>query len=171
MTTPTTPTTKYVPTDPTAPTEPYGRGGRGVGVGWKLAGSALEDNESAFALWRPKVSYAPPQREAIYVRRRGYGFRLMHAAPPKTDDQQAAADDDQMLRFLTAQVADGMHFTRNTLEAARPASLSRDRARAAIARLLAKRRIEEADIEPKPTNGARTYLRPRSAANREGDEA
>lgn len=137
----------------------------------KLTGNALEDNESAFALWRPKVSYAPPQRNAIYVRRRGYGFRLMQVAPPKTDDQQAAADDDQMLRFLATQVADGMHFTRNTLEAARPASLSRDRARAAIARLLAKHRIEEADIEPKPTNGARTYLRPRSAANREGNEA
>lgn len=134
----------------------------------KLTGAELDDDESAFALHRPKVSYAPPQRDAIYVRRRGYGFRVMEAAAPKTDEQRADADDDQMLRFLGSQVESGMHYSRNGLEAARPASLSRDRARAAIARLLAGRRIEEANIEPMPTNGARTYLRPRSAANREG---
>ena len=134
----------------------------------KLTGAELGDGESAFALHRPKVSYAPPQRDAIYVRRRGYGFRVVQAVEPKSDEQRAGADDDQMLRFLGSQVESGMHFTRNTLEAARPASLSRDRARAAIARLLAGRRIEEAAIEPMPTNGARTYLRPRSAANREG---
>lgn len=134
----------------------------------KLTGAELDDGESAFALHRPKVSYAPPQRDAIYVRRRGYAFREMQATAPKTDEQRADADDDQMLRFLGSQVESGMHYTRNTLEAARPASLSRDRARASIARLLAGRRIEEANIEPMPTNGARTYLRPRSAANREG---
>lgn len=38
--------------------------------------------------------------------------------------------------------------------------LTRNRARAAIARLLARRLVEEADIEPKPARGMRTYLRP-----------
>ncbi len=135
----------------------------------KITGCELDDHESAFALHRPKISYAPPQRAAIYVKRRGYEFRVLQATAPKTEDQKASEDDAQMLRFLEAQCVAGMRHTRHTLEAARPAAFSRDRARAAIARLVVSQRIEEAAIDPVPTNGARTYLRPRGAARR--DEA
>lgn len=42
----------------------------------KATGATLADDEGAFVLHRPKVSYAPPNRPPIYVKRVGFAFTL-----------------------------------------------------------------------------------------------
>lgn len=138
----------------------------------KLCGYDLGDDESAFALHRPKLSYSPPRQPTIYVRRSGYTFRLLTAAAPPSDEQRLTTDADQVLRFLAAEVANGARHSRATLEDTRPDNLPRSRFRAAVGYLLSRGRIEEAPVEPPPARGARTYLRPtrrgEATANRGG---
>ncbi len=46
---------------------------------YEATGESLTGQQSAFALHRPKLSYAPPEREPLYVRRDGFRYELLRA--------------------------------------------------------------------------------------------
>lgn len=128
----------------------------------KATGESLPEGESAFALHRPKLSYAPPQRSAIYVRRTGYAFEVLRAKMAQAPEARSAAMGEQVARFITSELQAGRRHTRNTLEQLRPESLSRPDVRQALAWLTANGRLYDAEIVDetgkRPSTGARTYL-------------
>lgn len=129
----------------------------------KATGERLGEGQSAFALSRPKVSYAPPSRPTIYVRRAGFAFEHLRALEPQTGEERLRAVGDQLARFIEAEHQAGRLHTQHTLEQVRPESLSRQDIRAGIAWLSASGRLWKEDIRDDtgkaPSAGARACLR------------
>lgn len=128
----------------------------------KATGERLGDGESAFRIERPKVSYAPPQRAAIYIRRRGYAFERLRVLDAVSSEDRAKAIGEQLARFIVAELQADRRYTRNTLEQLRPENLSRPEVRLGMAWLAAHGRLHDRDVigadGKKPATGARTYL-------------
>lgn len=128
----------------------------------KAADETLAEGESAFALYRPKLSYAPPQRLPLYVRRRGFAFELLPARAAQSQDERARTLGEQLARFIASELHAGRRYTRRTLEELKPESLSRPDVRLALAWLSAHGRLRDVDVidesGKRPAKGARTYL-------------
>jgi RecA-family ATPase len=128
----------------------------------KATGDQLGAEESAFAIHRPKLSYAPPQQVPLYVLRRGYAFELLAGRLATSPDARAEVLGEQLARFITSELDAGRRHTRNSLRELRPEGLTRADVEMALAWLEVRGRICELDnLTPdgkRPTKGARTYL-------------
>jgi regulatory protein RepA len=137
----------------------------------KATGEHLKREQSAFALDRPKLSYAPPQRTSIYVRRDGYSFEMLDVREPQSGDARARTIGEQLARFLESELSAGRRHTRHTLEDLKPDSLSRQDVRVGLAWLEASSLLCEVDVigpdGKRPAKGARTYLQPMFAGTGE----
>ena len=133
----------------------------------RATGEHLKHEQSAFALDRPKLSYAPPQKTSIYVRREGYSFEMLNLRAPQTGDARARTIGEQLARFLESELNAGRRHTRHTLEDLKPDSLSRQDVRVGLAWLAASGLLIEVDVigpdGKRPAKGARTYLQPMRA--------
>ncbi len=129
---------------------------------FKATGERLTADQSAFALARPKISYAPPQTLPLYVRRSGFRFELLHALAAQSSDERAQAVGLQLGRFIIAEQHAGRRHTRHTLEQLKPDSLGRNEVRTALAWLSANGRLHDEPVlgegGKRPAAGARTYL-------------
>lgn len=128
----------------------------------KATDERLGEGESAFALHRPKLTYAPPQRAAVYVKRKGYGFELLHAKSAQSPDERARTLGEQLARFIASELQAGRRHTRNSLREMRPESMSRGDVLRALAWLDASGRLVERELldatGKRPAVGARTFL-------------
>jgi regulatory protein RepA len=141
----------------------------------KATGEHLEGDQSAFALDRPKLSYAPRQRTSIYVRRTGYAFEQLMVREHQTGDARAATIGEQLARFLESELNAGRKHTRHTLEDLKPENLMRQELRAGLAWLESSGRLLEVEIfdsnGKRPAKGKRTYLQPCAPVRRSDGEA
>jgi RecA-family ATPase len=128
----------------------------------KATDEGLAEGESAFALHRPKLSYGPPQRVPLYVRRRGFAFELLRAKAAQSADERAKTLGEQLARFIASELHDGRRHTRNSLREMRPESMSRGDVMTALAWLDASGRLVERELldasGKRPATGARSYL-------------
>ena len=134
---------------------------------FKATGEHLKGKQSAFALHRPKLSYAPPERAPLHVRRDGYGYELLRAVAAPSSAERAKVLGEQSTRFLESESREHRHHTRNTLESVKPGGMARDDVRAGLAWLTASGLLSDVSvIDPAtgkaPKAGSRTYLVPRS---------
>lgn len=121
-------------------------------------GDNLTQGQSALVLARPKLSYAPPQPQHIYVLRTGYAFKRVQPAISRSESDAAQVVGDQLARYIESQFADGVRHTKNTLTELRPDGMTRTSVRSGMAYLEACGRIrcEETTLG---RGGARYYLR------------
>lgn len=135
----------------------------------RSTGHMLDDkSESSFALHRPKISYAPPQTEVIYVRRRGYQFEALRALSNEgREDQEAAVrlQREHELRAALLDAADAAHrdglplSTRMLIE--RTHGFKTEAKRGAVAQLIAEGWLVEMRTPPgwrAVNNARRTWL-------------
>jgi RecA-family ATPase len=132
---------------------------------YRATGEHLTGQQSAFALHRPKISYAPPEREPLYVRRDGFRYELLRAVPQVSPEERPKVLGEQLARFLSSEWTAGRRYTRETLADRRP-SMSRDDVRMGLAWLLSCDRLfDEPIIDPAtgkvPSRGVRSFLRVR----------
>lgn len=128
----------------------------------KATDERLGEGESAFALHRPKLTYAPPQRAPLYVKRKGFAFELLRAKSAQSPDERARTLGEQLARFIASELQAGRRHTRNSLREMRPESMSRGDVMQALAWLDASGRLVERELldatGKRPATGARTYL-------------
>lgn len=128
---------------------------------YKATGERLTNGQSAFALARPKISYAPPQ-PVLYIRREGYAFDVLRAVEAPSTQERQRLLGEQLARYLAAELQRDRRHTRNTLESIRPENMSRADVRAGLAWLSAAGRLHEAPVVldggKRPATGARSYL-------------
>lgn len=130
---------------------------------FNATGEHLTGKQSAFALHRPKLSYAPPEREPLYVRRDGYGYELLPAVTAPTGDARAKILGDQLARFIESELREGRRYTRRDLDDRRPGELARADVRTGLAWLTASGQLFDQPItDPEtgkaPAHGARSHL-------------
>ncbi|MFP5398961.1 MAG: AAA family ATPase [Gammaproteobacteria bacterium] len=140
----------------------------------KATGVMLGEDESAFALHRPKVSYAPPQRSPIYVKRSGYAFAVaaMLTAEGREDaDAERQRERDRALRGALLDAAEaawreGVPLTQRGLVDA-VEGFKTDAKRDALGRLLAECWLVEVRVPAgwRLTNNARRAYIVRLDAN------
>ena len=125
----------------------------------KASGMPLLDGETGMILARPKLSYRPPQPDVL-ICRKGYSFQAFtRTTRSKAEEFEAVCD--QVLRAIEHELARDRRHTQNSITAmASELGLSRDRIRDAVHLLLARGRLEQADVVDKVQRGARTFLRP-----------
>ncbi|GAB4112414.1 MAG: hypothetical protein Fur0019_18900 [Tibeticola sp.] len=147
----------------------------------KNAGLTLGEGESAFRIERPKLTYAPPQRAPLYVKRSGYTFDS--TLPMSVQDREDAEAEAQrarevqlrgaLLDAVEAAQADGLPLSARTL-LDRIRGFKTDHKRAALAALLAEGWLVEAKLPQgwKPVNNSRrAWLVRLSASEREALKA
>lgn len=121
-------------------------------------GQKLIDGETGLILARPKMSYCAPPGD-IYIRRAGYSFNRVSAAPAgklaKTESQA-----EQVWLLLEAELKAGRRHSKNTLEHADAGNLKRGEIRAALAWLEAAERIEYRDGTGTRKSGPQKYIHP-----------
>ena len=130
---------------------------------YKATGEQLGEGQSAFALYRPKISYAAPQTSPLFVRRAGFRFEVLRPVATQSSEERAQSIGMQLGRFIEAEFAAERQHSRNTLAQLKPDNLSRDDVRIALAWLAANGRLTDAPIVgpdgKQPRSGARSYLR------------
>lgn len=128
----------------------------------KATDERLGDGESAFALHRAKLTFEAPQRQPLYVKRKGFVFELLRAKASQSPDERVRTLGEQLARFIASELQAGRRHTRHTLEQLKPESMSRPDVRQALAWLAAAGRLHDVEVTDasgkKPATGARTYL-------------
>lgn len=135
----------------------------------KATGRVLADGELAFVLHRPKVSYAPPQREnPLFIVRRGYAFEhvpRLTAEGRAEVETEAQRERERKLRGALLDAADaawrdGLPLSRKGL-VDRVSGFKTDDKRDAVAALLAEGWLFEVDV-PRGwrlvNNGRKSYI-------------
>jgi RecA-family ATPase len=123
-------------------------------------------DDDVLMLDRPKLSYARPHLQRIWLRRNFYTFQhaVEHHVP---SEQAAAAHAAQVMRFLVSELKRERYYTRNDLEKKREGSLqmTRSELRVAITDLEVSGRVCSADLPEHLKQGARkNYLAVRNFA-------
>ena len=133
----------------------------------RLTGCDLLPGETALQLARPKLSYCAPQ-DALYLVRKGYGFRTVDKAADERENVEAIAN--QVWQLLTHELGQGHYHSANTLEAiASDSNLTRKQLRDGLGILRASLRIEERAVPEHTGKGGRhRYLHPIDAPKRDG---
>lgn len=128
----------------------------------KATGEHLDDKQSAFALDRPKISYGPPQRSPIYVRRTGYAFEVLRSLAGRQEDQIQRDLGEQVGRFIESEFREGRRHSKSSLVSMRPKSLSQADVRTGLAWLVASGLLLTEQVvgdRGKSAKGIREYLR------------
>lgn len=134
----------------------------------RATGCTLGEDEGAFALHRPKVSYAPPQRHPLFVVRRGYSFRLvarLSADDREDHEAQREAERTRAVRGALLDAAAAANSARLPLSSRMLLDKVRgartEAKREALAALLAEGWLIEARVPAgwRPlNNGRRTWI-------------
>lgn len=143
----------------------------------KNVGLTLGEGESAFRIERPKLTYAPPQRAPLYVKRSGYAFdSTLPMSVQDREDAEAAAQRARevelrgaLLGAAEAAQAEGLPLSRRTL-LDRVRGVKTDHKRAVLAALLVEGWLIEAQVPSgwrAVNNSRRTWLVRLSASERE----
>lgn len=124
-------------------------------------GCTISGFATAFKLHRHKISHAPPNQPAIWVRREGFRFDAFTELQ-RTPEEREKAQMDQVELFLASRLKSDEYHTRRSLEAqADKLSMRRGELRAAIETLAARGRLVESDLPETLRQGRRkAYLRP-----------
>lgn len=130
----------------------------------KNTGLTLGEGESAFRIERPKLTYAPPQRAPLYVKRAGYAFDStapMSAQAREDAEADARREREVELRGALLDAAEqaqheGLPATARAL-VDQVRGFKTDAKRAALAQLLAEGWLIEAWVPPgwRPVNNSR----------------
>lgn len=128
-------------------------------------GCTPHPDASIMILARPKLSYAKPNLPLIWIRRIGWKFETFIDLP-KSKDEIRADNARQLERFLVSELAAGNKHTRTTLDALyKDIRLTREEGRAALAVLMARGNVVEADLPQEEKQGQRkTYLQPQDTS-------
>jgi RecA-family ATPase len=123
-------------------------------------GCRPDGNSSITILVRAKLSYAPPNLPAIWIKRTGFTFE--HFTELRlTPDEAAKARADQIETYLTSQFKRGRYWTARTLEDKREHGLSKRELKAALAELRASGRVVDIPLPKDQVQGRRrTFLCP-----------
>ncbi|MDP2832737.1 MAG: AAA family ATPase [Pseudomonadota bacterium] len=132
-----------------------------------ITGETLADGETGLILARPKISYCPPTGD-IYIRRRGYRFERVQAAP-NARLEKAEREGNQVWQLLTEELRQGRFHTKATLEDADAGKMTRKQIRSALSWLEVTGRVETRDRPGIIQRGARQYLHPLASPNADGE--
>ena len=129
-------------------------------------GCAVEPGADITVLHRPKVSYAPPNLPAVFVRRRGFEYE--HFLELRQSPEEAAsAKADQLERFLISQFKAGRYWTKRQLEdiGRNEMDMTKAELRRAVVELEVSGRIAAAPLPPELRQGSRqSFLCPANCA-------